>query len=86
MDIVEQLLNECLAILNEKAKTKMIKLTKKSQIRRAGGRAAIQIAKEKKDPVYKKYEYHRQKYLELKKKIMKKNSRKGLARAKKSLN
>ena len=72
-------------ILLEKAKTKTIKLSKMSQINRAAGAAALQIAKEKKDPLYTKYKKERKKALLTKAKIQSKYAARGRKKAKKSL-
>ncbi len=92
MDLREEYLEELMR-LNEakkkkrppKARTRMIKRSKKSQLNRAGGRAAIQMAKQR-DPLYKRYKYHRDKYLQLKERLMKKYARRGMRSAKKRLN
>lgn len=84
MNVIDQFLLEATGKKKKKARTKMIKRTKSSQIKVAGGRAAIQMAKDK-DPMYKKYKYHRDKYLWYKDRLMKKYARRGTRKAKKSL-
>ena len=83
--LIENLLSEATKEVHHKAKTKMIRSTKGSQINRAAGRTSIRIAEEKNDPMYKRYVYFKAKYLELKEKLMKKYGRRGLRDAKKSL-
>ena len=83
-NVVDQFLED--QVLNEgKAKSKTIKLSKMSQINRAAGRAALQLAKNANDPLYTKYKTWRNKALDLKKKLMKKYGKKGKKVAKKSL-
>lgn len=83
-ELIENLLIEARK-KKRKAKTKMVRLSKKSQLNRAGGRSSINIAKKRNDPMYKRYVYFRKKYLDLKTKLMKKYGRRGMRAAKKSL-
>ena len=50
-----------------------------------GGRAAVDIAKQKRDPLYNKYERFRKEYLSYKKAIMRKYGRRGYLSARKNM-
>ena len=84
MNVIDQFLIEAAKKKKRKARTKMIKRSKQSQLNVAGGRAAMRMAKQK-DPMYKRYKYHRDKMLKLKQQLMKKYAKRGMRSAKKSL-
>ena len=52
--------------------TSMVKMDKQRKIKMAIARVAVQLAKEKGDPLYDKYQKYRQLYLEAKAKIVEK--------------
>ena len=71
--------------LTEGVKSSKVSRSKMSKIKAAGGLASLRMAKETKDPLYVKYHMFRDKALELKRRLMKKYGRKGMANAKKSM-
>jgi len=69
----------------DEAGTSTIRRTKKTKRKQLAGRSAVRIAKKTNDPLYKKYQKYRKLTLELKKKLMRKYGRKGLAHARKTI-
>lgn len=63
---------------------KVRRVSRKSQLNHAAGVNAIQLAKKKNDPLYKKMSRYRKKYLEAKERLSQKYSRSGLARARRN--
>jgi len=61
------------------------KVTKRTKLKQQAGVQALRIAKEKNDPLYKKYKRYNTMRLEIKKKLMDKYSRKGMQYVRKNL-
>jgi len=60
-------------------------VTKRQKIDRRAGLEALAIAKEKNDPLYRKYKKFRGKFMDVKEKIMKKYRKKGLLKAREKM-
>lgn len=69
MDIVDKYIDE---LLNEAKTTSQRKVTRGEKISRAIGNLAIQRAKKENDSLYKLYKKHKDKYKDLKAKLVKK--------------
>lgn len=65
--------------------TSTIRRTKQTKRKQLAGRSAVRLAAKTRDPLYIKYQKYRKLTLELKKKLMRKYGRKGLAQARKSM-
>ncbi len=67
------------SILNEILKTSTIRIDRRQKLRQQTGTQAMQLAKERNDPSYKKFKFYRDKMLQSKKQMMKKYKRRGAA-------
>jgi len=65
--------------------TSLVRMTKRRKAKMKVSSAAIQIAKEHNDPLYKKYKALRKKYFNYKKKLVKKYGSKAMQRVRKSM-
>ena len=72
--------------LNEKLKTSMSSLTKKSKLKRLGGSQGMKIARQKKDATYMRYQRERKKMLALRAKLRRKYASKGMMKARRMAN
>jgi hypothetical protein len=66
------------------ASTSMIRRTRLKKLNALGANMAISIAKKNNDPAYKRYKMFRDRFLALKKQIIRKNSNKGKIAARRS--
>ena len=69
----------------DEAGTSTIRRTKQVKRKQLAGRSAVRLAAKTKDPLYIKYRRYRKLVLDLKKKLMRKYGRKGLAHARKTI-
>jgi len=76
-DIVQKFLDE--------VGTSTIRRTKQTKRKQLAGRSAVRLAAKTNDPLYIKYKKYRKLVLILRKKLMMKYGRKGMAQARKSM-
>ena len=69
----------------EEASTSTVRVTKNIKRNQLGGRTAIRMAEQRKDPLYMRYHKFRKLTLELKQKLMAKYGTRGLAAARKQM-
>lgn len=69
----------------DEAGTSTIRRTKQVKRKQLAGRSAVRLAAKIRDPLYIKYQRYRKLTIELKKRLMRKYGRKGLAQARKSI-
>lgn len=82
----KDLLDKTLLEIHLEAKaTSIVRVSRKEKVSRAIGTFAIQMAKEKNDPLYKRYEKFRKKYLDAKERIIKKYAPRVRSKARRSV-
>ena len=82
----KDLLDKTLLEIHQEAKaTSIVRVSRKEKVSRAIGTFAIQMAKEKNDPLYKRYEKFRRKYLDAKERIIKKYAPRVRSKARRSV-
>lgn len=71
--------------LNESASTSIVKRTRQSKLSTLAANFAIRIAKDRQDPVYRKYKKYRKLFWDAKKTLVKRYGARGMAAARKAL-